>query len=535
MAFKNGYVLFAICLLFGRSVLCDSARVLFVGVYTGGSHVMALIPIGRSLVDRGHEVTFLINDLISGKYVQPEYTDFLKFETYSFPSLNRDYEHLQYKMNDLAFAGKQYSQMIVLASMFSDLNRRSCEALFSDGKLMKRLQDVDVVVVDVVWPCGIYMKAFFSKQRGTKIRGVVVSTSAAFPYIQQLAGSPVNPSYQPMLSTGLASSMSFPQRVSNTISYLVGNIFTYNLISKPLQGIVDVYGLDPEMKSSIHTEVDLYLINSDFSIGFPYPLTPNVIPVGGLTARPAQRLEDELERFMQSSGEQGVVVFSLGSNFTEITKSKPELTEDFLEALGRLPHKVLFHLRADPPERFSENIKFLSWLPLQDVLGHPKTRLLVYHGGNNGFLEAVYHGVPLVVMPLVGDQVDVSVMVKELRLGTTLDKTRLNADYIYQTLTEALGNPEYSKNAKRASAILRDRPMTAPDRAAFWIEHVIKHGGSYMRSPAHDLSFIQYHLLDVVLILTLICLTVMLLAYKLLRLCICFCFRVNKGDKLRNE
>ncbi|XP_054759770.2 UDP-glucuronosyltransferase 2C1-like [Lytechinus pictus] len=316
-----------------------------------------------------------------------------------------------------------------------------------------------------------------------QVHGVLVSPTATNVYVQQLAGSPVHLSYQPMSNTRLSCNMTFLERVINTMAYLVGNLFSHILVERPYYEIADTYSLDQSIKSSIKDEVNLYLINTEFAVEFPYSLTPNIIPVGGLTTRAARPLNDELENLMQSSGERGVVVFSLGSSFTQLTKSKPELTQVFLEAFGRLPHKVLVHLEADSLEEKPENIKVLPWLPLQDILGHPKTRLLVYHGGNNGFLEAVYHGVPLVIMPLVGDQIDISIKVKTMRLGTTLDKMQLSANYIYQTLTEALQNPEYSKNVKRASAIFKDRPMTAPDRAAFWIEHVIKHGAKLHAIP----------------------------------------------------
>ncbi|XP_041467623.1 UDP-glucuronosyltransferase 1A7-like [Lytechinus variegatus] len=535
MALKCLFKLFTVCLVAGNVAFCDSAKVLFVGLFGGGSHMMALIPIGRSLVDRGHEVTFLVNHLDTEKYAQSKYTDYFKFEHHTYKTLDQEFTHIDNQIVNLAFSGNIVGQLRFLTSLFADLNTKVCESIFRDKDLMTRLEGIDAVVVDVYWPCGIYMKSFIAKKTKTTIHGIVVSPTASNSYIQQLAGSPVNPSYQPMSITGLSSNMMFLQRVINTISYLVGNIFNYIMIEKPYHGIVDEYRLDPALKKSIQDDVDLYLINTEFCVEFPFSLMPNVVPVGGLTTEAAKPLDDELESFMGNSGEPGVIVFSFGSTFTIITKSKPELTQVFMDAFGRLPHKVLFHLQTDLPDDVPENIKVLTWLPLQDVLGHPKTRLLVYHGGNNGFLEAVYHGVPLVVMPLIGDQIDVAARVKTMGLGTTLDKMQLSADYIYQTLSEALQNPEYGKNVKRASAIFKDRPMTAPDRAAFWIEHVIKHGGSYMRSPAHDLSFIQYYLLDVILVITFVFLTIMYLVYKLLRLCLKTCLHITVKGKFKND
>ena len=52
----------------------------------------------------------------------------------------------------------------------------------------------------------------------------------------------------------------------------------------------------------------------------------------------------------------------------------------------------------------SDNVKLLSWLPQNDILGHPKTRLFIGHAGVNGILESSYHGVPMICSPFFGDQ-----------------------------------------------------------------------------------------------------------------------------------
>lgn len=71
------------------------------------------------------------------------------------------------------------------------------------------------------------------------------------------------------------------------------------------------------------------------------------------------------------------------------------------------------------------------------------------------------------------------------------------------------------------SAIYHDRPQRPVERAAFWIEHVIKHGGDYMRSPVNDLVWYQHYLLDVVCFLTGVFLIFFLLLLSYLFRCIC--------------
>jgi len=49
-------------------------------------------------------------------------------------------------------------------------------------------------------------------------------------------------------------------------------------------------------------------------------------------------------------------------------------------------------------------VKLLPWLPQNDILGHPKTRLFIGHAGLNGIFESTYHGVPMICSPFFGDQ-----------------------------------------------------------------------------------------------------------------------------------
>ncbi|XP_030843451.1 UDP-glucuronosyltransferase 2B33-like [Strongylocentrotus purpuratus] len=280
---------------------------------------------------------------------------------------------------------------------------------------------------------------------------------------------------------------------------------------------------------------DLFLGNFDFAVEFPFPITPNVIPVGGVTAEAPNDLPQELEDFIQSSGDDGIVVFTLSTYFASVTTSRPHLLKMFIDALAKLPQKIIIQLKVMPQYDLPPNIKALPWLPLNDLLGHPKTRLFMYHGGNNGFYEAVYHGVPVVVVPFIADQFDTAVKVTSHGMGLQLDKHTLSADYIHKHVAQVLGDEKYSLAAKRLSTILRSRPMEPVDRAAFWIEHVIKHGGDYMRSPGKDLSFIQYNLIDVFTFLIGIGALLLFAFYKIMRCCISCCWRKKNSQKSKSE
>lgn len=66
--------------------------------------------------------------------------------------------------------------------------------------------------------------------------------------------------------------------------------------------------------------------------------------------------------------------------------------------------------------------------------GHAKTRVFVTHGGTNGLYEAIHHAVPVVGIPLFGDQPDNLARLSRLGVAVVLDFNHMTSDQ----LTEAL-------------------------------------------------------------------------------------------------
>lgn len=72
---------------------------------------------------------------------------------------------------------------------------------------------------------------------------------------------------------------------------------------------------------------------------------------------------------------------------------------------------------------------------------------------------------------------------------------------------------------------MRDQPQTPLERAVWWTEHVLRHGGGHhLRSPAANITWSEYLELDLVLTLLLIALVIILVIFTLvyaLFKCIC--------------
>ena len=88
-------------------------------------------------------------------------------------------------------------------------------------------------------------------------------------------------------------------------------------------------------------EADIWLMRSDFVFEYPKPTMPNVVYMGGFQCRPAQPLPSELEDFVQSAGEHGVVIMSLGSLVDSLSKT---LTDQIADVFANLPQKVFWKM-----------------------------------------------------------------------------------------------------------------------------------------------------------------------------------------------
>ncbi|KAK1891964.1 UDP-glucuronosyltransferase 2A2 [Dissostichus eleginoides] len=81
---------------------------------------------------------------------------------------------------------------------------------------------------------------------------------------------------------------------------------------------------------------DIWLMRTYWDFDFPRPFLPNFKFVGGIHCRPAKPLPEDMEEFVQSSGDAGIVVFTLGSFIKNITTEKGNMVAS---ALAQIPKR----------------------------------------------------------------------------------------------------------------------------------------------------------------------------------------------------
>ena len=80
---------------------------------------------------------------------------------------------------------------------------------------------------------------------------------------------------------------------------------------------------------------------------------------------------------------------------------------------------------------------------------------------------------------------------------------------------------------KKMSVLSKDEAARPLNQAVWWAEYVIRHNGAkHLRSAALDLSWYQYLLLDVIVILILILVITVLVSYLILKkICLYLCVK----------
>ncbi|RXN28588.1 UDP-glucuronosyltransferase 2A1-like protein [Labeo rohita] len=169
-----------------------------------------------------------------------------------------------------------------------------------------------------------------------------------------------------------------------------------------------------------------------------------------------------------------------------------------------------------------------------EYLGHPKTRAFITHGGTNSIYEAIYHAIPMVGIPLFGDQPDNLAHMKAKGAAVVMDniKTTQPQDLV-DGLNAVINDPSYKQNAMHLSRIHHDRPMKPLDEAVFWIEFVMRNkGAKHLRVEAHNLTWYQYHCLDVFAFLITVLTVVLYVFFKMCKFFIMrCCFRSKRKSK----
>ncbi|XP_044063465.1 UDP-glucuronosyltransferase 2A2-like isoform X2 [Siniperca chuatsi] len=414
-----------------------------------------------------------------------------------------------------------------LKDKFFELHSKVCEVvtyIFENKELIKSFQDAkyDAVLTDPANGGGVMLAHYLGLPLVFNARWTVHG-EAHFA----IAPSPL--SYVPLPPSELTDRMTFFERVKNVFFYTM-RMHLYKQVVGPHYSALSSRYFGPDVDYfSLFQAADLWLMRVDFVFEFPRPTMPNVVYMGGFQCKPAEPLPQHLEEFVQSSGEHGVIIMSLGTLIGELPH---DLADEIAAAFAKLPQKVIWRYKGDRPATLGNNTLLVDWMPQNDLLGHPDIKLFVSHGGTNGIYEAIYHGVPIVGIPIVFDQADNLSRLRAKGVAKVMDVSELDRKLFQNAIQEVLNEPSYRTNMQRLSRLHRDQPMKPLDTALFWIEFVMRHkGAAHLRTESYRLPWYSYHSVDVVLFLLSIALLILLCFNGL----VCSCCRLCLKRKVKSD
>ena len=189
--------------------------------------------------------------------------------------------------------------------------------------------------------------------------------------------------------------------------------------------------------------------------------------------RPGESVPEWLPRM---GSERPLVYVSLGT-----LHGSTALFRTIVDALADEPFDVVVALGGDhDPAALPEppaNVRVEGFVP--QILVLERCDLFVTHGGFNSTKEALRLGVPLIVLPITGDQPYTAQRVAALELGRSIGPDERTAERIRDDVREVLADPRYRDNARRFSEEMQALPPIS--QAVALLERLAQEGEPIFR------------------------------------------------------
>lgn len=487
-------------------------KILSIFGHLGKSHFDVFKPLLEELARRGHEITvisyFPRTDNAKAKEPLPNYKDInlvdpkvgVYVDIIDLQQISHSFFRLVHELSLLRF-------MADFACSTGLRNPAITEFLRSDEKF-------DVIITE-----NFNTDCFLGFIHRFKAPYLALSSHQIMAWTNDDMGNEDNPSYIPVIFLGLTRPMDFLNRIKNAVTLpFVKAVYEYWFRYADQVIANEVFGSDLPKLQKIAQQSNALLVNTHGSLHGSRPQLPNVVEIGGIhIPSRINPLPKDIAEFLNSAHD-GVLFFSLGSMIKSTTMPQEKL-DAILKVLGSIPRKVIWKWETDELPRKMDNIMTRKWLPQFDVMNHPNIKCYLGHGGLLGLSEAVYVGLPMILIPMFGDQFHNSAAAKTRGSAVVLSFNDLSEQSLRHALDACFNNTSYRENAQRLSEAYRDRPATPLETAVWWTEYIARgNGNPYLRSEGADLPWYQRHLIDVALVLIIVSTALIYIFFRLIKL-----------------
>ncbi|XP_050298916.1 UDP-glycosyltransferase UGT5-like isoform X2 [Anthonomus grandis grandis] len=476
----------SLCLLLVYNV--NSYKILGVFPIAAVSHQILATKLMETLAEAGHEVTLV------SPYPVKNVAKHWKYRNIVLDGIAEEFEDFLKNFN--FYGGDNTNPITRIRQVFKMITDMTNNTLSHPKmiELVKSNEQFDALIVEQFNQDGLkaYASIFNCHQ-------IIFSSTGPNSWINPTVGNPQPVSNVPSSFSGnFSRELSFWDRSKN----LASNLFEYfimTFILHPIQdSLVQQICSDCPSVSELHTNASLVLLNSHTSIHHAVPLVPNMAEIGGYFIDPSKPLPKDLQEFMDNAKD-GVIYFSMGSNLK--SKDLPEATKNgIIKVLGKLKQRVIWKFEEDLPNK-PANVLIQKWCPQADILAHPNVKLFITHSGFLSTIETIYHGVPVLAIPVFADQFMNAKKAVAYGYGLKLayNDPNFSEEALSALLDELLTNPKYHETAKFRSKLYHDRLATPIETLNYWVNYTLRYkGAKHLQVAGVQLPLHQYLLLDVV-------------------------------------
>ncbi|XP_021197638.3 UDP-glucosyltransferase 2 isoform X2 [Helicoverpa armigera] len=500
----------------------EAAKILAVFPVPSISHQVVFRPLTQELAKRGHEVTVITPDPVFKKGEVTSNLTEIDVHDISYNIWNENFIKAASKGNK----EDMYTQLEIILDTLVEVFEAQLKTDEVKTLIDDKSKKFDLLLVEA---CVRPALAFSYIYKNVPV--ILVSSLGAAPLNYELIGAADHPILYPSVLRQRLHNLTTWEKFTELYShYRIMKIYENNgvLVNKAFR---DRFGPEIPTVDELGNNVDLLLLNVHQIFEGIRPVPPSVVYMGGLHQKPIKELPKDLKTYLDSS-KNGVIYISFGTNVAP-SMLPPERIQILVKVFSQLPYDVLWKWDKDELPGRSKNIRISKWLPQSDLLRHKKVKLFITQGGLQSTDEAITAGVPLIGVPMLADQWFNVEKYVYLKIGLQLDLETLTEEQFRNAIYTIVGDDSYKRNIEKLRSVMEDQPMKPLERAVWWTEHVLRHGGArHLRSPAANMSWAEYLELELVLIVLAGLLTVLTAIFgAIYALCRCFTKEVSVKHK----
>lgn len=139
-------------------------------------------------------------------------------------------------------------------------------------------------------------------------------------------------------------------------------------------------------------------------------------------------------------------------SFGSLGSTDTGLTNRLIDVFSGISARFLVNVGGllEAYSRVPDNVYLASWFPQPSVVA--QCDLFIHHGGNNSFCEALYYGVPSLILPYCWDGHDNAQRAQAKGLGRRIDRSSWTADEMSREILELFSGSVSAAKLARFSA-----------------------------------------------------------------------------------